>query len=219
MSSAKHLKVSLTVYRSAQAVLFILFKACFRFKAFGANGVPNDSRGVILAPNHASYLDPPMFGVALRNPVTYLAKDYLYKPIVFGSILKWLGTLPIKSGTGNDFNTVRDLLRVLKDGKRIVVFPEGTRTADGQLQKPEMGVGFLAMKSKAWVVPVYIRGSYDAFSRHMKFFRCHPISMHFGKPFIPAEDPKFKDQPEPYMAVAERIMAEIRKIKEDVEKI
>lgn len=206
------------VYKLAQLVLFITCKTCFRLKVYGAKNVPDDGRAVIFASNHASYLDPPLFGITVRKHITFLAKDYLYKPFFFGSIMHWLGTLPIKSDSDSkDFRTVRDLLRVLGGGGRIVVFPEGTRTADGNIQKAEGGIGFLAMKSKAWIMPAYIEGAFEAFPRTEKFFKCRPVRMFYGKPFIPAEDPEFKGRETDYLAVAERIMAEIRKIKRDVD--
>ena len=215
MSSAKHLRTVPAVYKTTQTVLFIFYKLFFGLKAYGRQNIPADGRGIIFASNHASFLDPPIFGVTVKKHIAYLAKDYLYKPFLFGSIMHWLGTLPIKSDSNSqDFRTVRDLLRVLSDGEGIVMFPEGTRTADGEFQKPEGGVGFLAMKSKAWVMPVYIKGTYEAFPRHRKFFRCHPVTITYGKPFIPAEDPAFKGRHDPYLAVAEKIMEEIKKIKD-----
>ncbi len=177
-----------------------------------------DGRGVILASNHASFLDPPIFGITIRPHITFLAKDYLYKPFFFGSIMHWLGTLPIKSDSDSkDFRTIRDLLRVLAAGERIVVFPEGTRTPDGNFQAVEGGIGFLAVKSRSWVFPAYIKGSYEAYPRHQKFFKCSPVSITYGEPFIPAEDPEVMKAADPYMRAAERVMEEIKKIKVRVE--
>ncbi|MBI3315895.1 MAG: 1-acyl-sn-glycerol-3-phosphate acyltransferase [Candidatus Omnitrophica bacterium] len=179
----------------------------------GAENVPQDRRGVILAPNHASYLDPPIVGVALKRPVTYLAKEYLFKPFPLGHILTWIGVLPIK-GRADDFRSVRQLLRVLEDGQCVVIFPEGTRTSDGRFQDPEGGVGFLAAKSRSWVVPVYIQGTFEAFPRSAKFFKCCAVKVFFGKPFIPAEDSGLLKKEAHYLAVSQKIMSEIEKIKQ-----
>lgn len=206
------------VYRLAQIVLFTLYKICFGFKSYHSDNFPEDSpRGVILAPNHASYLDPPILGIALKKPITFLAKEYLFRPFLLGDVLGWLGCVPIKSES-QDFRSLRQLFRVLKEGKSILVFPEGTRTSDGEFQKPEPGLGFLAVKSQAWVLPVYIRGTFAAFPKGAKCFRCRPVSVHFGRPFIPAADPGILSEKDPYQAVSLRIMDEIKKIKEEVDR-
>ncbi len=181
----------------------------------GAEKVPTeqDSRGVILAANHASFLDPPALGISLDRHVTFLAKDYLFKAFFIGWMLRSIGALPIKT-EADDFRSIRDLIRLLKEGKCTVVFPEGTRSADGKIQSAEGGVGFLAMKSQATVVPAYIHGTFEAFPRNRKFFKCVPVSVVFGEPFVPALEEEFKSSERPYEAVAEKIMREIEKLKE-----
>ncbi len=201
-------------YRLVCFVLYIICRLFFRIRYFGTENVPQDSRGVILAPNHASYLDPPVLGTALMRPITFLAKDYLFRVFIFGQALRWLGVLPIKSDEKNDFKSIRQLLRALAHGRCIVVFPEGTRSQDGEFQNPESGIGFLAVKSKAWVVPVYIRGTFEAYPRHAKIFRSHPVRAFFGKAFIPGEEPAILSAPDPYQAVGQRIMNEIRALKD-----
>lgn len=199
-------------YRATQTVLFIIFKGFFRLKVYNAGNVPKDSRGVILAPNHVSYFDPPVLGISLARHITYLAKDYLFRVWWLGPILRWLGVLPIKTQS-DDFRSVRQLLRVLKEGRCIVVFPEGTRSPDGNFQKAEVGVGFLAAKSEAYVVPVYIDGTFQAFPKGGKVKFC-PVSVHFGNKFIPAHDKALMASPDPYLAISEKIMADIKELKE-----
>jgi len=208
------------VYACVKAVLFIAYKLFFRFHYTGAENVPpaSDPRGVILAPNHASYLDPPVLGISLNRRVTYLAKEYLFRAVIVGWTLRSIGAYPIKSESTNDFRSIRELLRILKSGHCVVVFPEGTRSPDGGLREAEGGVGFLAMKSAAIVVPVYIRGSYEAFPRGRRFFRCRPVSVRYGAPFVPSEDPAILADPDPYAAVGRRIMAEVRRLKETDER-
>lgn len=212
MQSRKH---SWLVYTFIRNALFILYRIFFKFQCFGAEKVPSklDSRGVILAPNHASFLDPPMMALALDRHVTYLAKDYLFKAFFVGWVLRSVGALPIKTRT-DDFKSIRELVRILKEGRCTVIFPEGTRSADGVLRPAEDGIGFLAMKSQATVVPVYIDGSFEAFSRHQKFFKCSPIKVYFGDPFVPALEEEFKNFERAYAAVGEKIMGEIKKLRD-----
>jgi 1-acyl-sn-glycerol-3-phosphate acyltransferase len=205
-------------YRVIRDALFITYKTLFRFKVFGAEKVPQptDGRGVILAPNHASFLDPPLTGISLKRRVTYLAKDYLFKHGFVGWVLRSVGAYPIKSESASDFKSIRDLIRILKQGACVTVFPEGTRSEDGQFRAPEGGVGFLAMKSGAWVVPIYIKGSYEAFPKGAKNFKCKPIEVHYGEPFVPAERNDWGEGEAGYMAVSQRIMADIQSIKNNL---
>jgi 1-acyl-sn-glycerol-3-phosphate acyltransferase len=202
------------VYGTIKAVLCTAYRLFFRFRHRGAENVPpaTDPRGVILAPNHASYLDPPILGISLKRRVTYLAKEYLFRAPIVGWTLRSIGAYPIRTKT-DDFKSIRELIRVLKEGRCVVVFPEGTRSPDGSLRKAEGGVGFLAMKSGAWVVPAYIRGTYDAFPRGRKFFRLRPVSVVYGKAFLPADDPAIAGAADPYGAVGDRIMREIAELK------
>lgn len=201
-------------YSLVKPVLFILYRICFDFKSYGTEQVPDpaDPRGVILAPNHASYLDPPIFGISLKRHVTYLAKEYLFRPIVIGTLLRWLGIMPLKSEV-HDFKSIRELIRILHQGRCITVFPEGTRSQDGNLRQAEGGVGFLAVKSQAYVVPIYIDGTFEAFPRGVKWFKCRPVKVYYGKPFIPALDAELMSLPDPYLAVGRKIMDEIADLK------
>ncbi len=205
-------------YGLIKIVLFILYRLFFRFKGFKSNLVPDetDKRGVILAPNHASFLDPPILGISLKRRVTYLAKEYLFRAFFVGWVLRSIGALPIKT-EGRDFKSIRDLLRVLTEGKCVVVFPEGTRSLDGNFKNSESGVGFLAVKSQAWVVPVYIQGTFAAFPKGAKWFKCRPVKVFYGEAFIAAMDKGLMSQEDRYMAVSNRIMSEIKKIKSEVE--
>ena len=201
-------------YRFIRAVLFASYKVLFRFRHYGSANVPGekDTRGVILAPNHASYLDPPILGISLGRRVTYLAKDYLFKHGFVGWVLRNIGAYPIKSESGNDFRSIRDLVRILKQGACVVVFPEGTRSDNGDLREPESGIGFLAMKSGAWVAPAYIQGSYEAMPRGTSGVRMKPVNIYYGEPFLATEE-KFGSGAEAYMAVSRHIMEEIKKLK------
>ena len=200
-------------YKLIKVVLFRLYRVFFDLKVYGVDNVPEDSRGVIFAPNHASFLDPPILGISLKKPVHLLAKEYVFKVRGLGRPLYWLVVLSIKSES-DDFRSMRRIMRTLKEGGRLVIFPEGTRTTDGQFREVEGGAGFFAVKSRAHVVPVYISGTFDAFPKGAKWFRCRPVRVYYGKPFIPVEDAELMAAKDPYLAVSQRIMAEIKKVKD-----
>lgn len=202
------------VYDFSKFVLFIFYRVFFRVKAYSVEEVlpSSDPRGVILASNHASFLDPPAIGVCVPRRVTYLAKDYLFGKFIVGWILKSIGAFRIKSRVG-DFRGIRDLIGLLKEGRCVVIFPEGTRSADGRLKEPESGVGFIAVKSGCAVVPIYIEGSYEAFPKGARWFKPYPIRLYFGKAFVPAEDRLLMARQDVYKAVSAEIMARITDLK------
>ena len=217
MSHRSPLGGSELFYRFIRGVLYIGYRLLFRFRYFGSERVPQaDGRGVILAPNHASYLDPPILGISLKRRVTYLAKQYLFDHGFVGWVLRNIGAYPIKSESTNDFRSIRDLIRILKQGACVVVFPEGTRSEDGNFKEPEGGIGFLAVKSGAWVVPVYIEGSFKALPKGAPKPRYGtPIGVHYGEAFIPAEKGEGSSE-DHYLAVSRHIMSEIKKLKESL---
>lgn len=208
MSVDKKTKFVPWFYSLVRAVLSVLYSVFFGVKAYGVEGIPNDGRGVILAPNHESHLDPPLLGVTALRPITFLAKDYLFKKPVLGKLIEWLGSIPIKSES-QDFRSIRNLVRLLEQGHQILVFPEGTRSHNGEFKEPEGGVGFLALKSRCHVVPVYIDGTFEALPRGAKWFRLHPVRIYYGPAFVPAEDPQIAASPNPYQETATRIMQKI----------
>jgi 1-acyl-sn-glycerol-3-phosphate acyltransferase len=213
-------KLRSLAYHIVRVALLIFYKLFFNFKTNGIENVPreSDKRGLILAPNHASFIDPPIVAAGLRRRVIFLAKEYLFRKFIVGAWLRTIETLPIKTEV-DDFRSIRELIRILKNGKCIMVFPEGTRTPDGELKEPESGIGFLAIKSQAYVLPVYIQGSYEAFPKGKKFFRCKPVKVHYGKPFVPAMDKELTAAEDPYAAVSRKIMDRIKEIKARVEKV
>ncbi len=215
---SKSVKCIPWVYDTIRFVLFTAYKLLFRFRYTGSEKVPAaaDPRGVILAPNHASYLDPPILGISLKRRVTFLAKEYLFRAPVVGWTLRSIGAFPIKT-QADDFRSIRDVMRVLKSGACITVFPEGTRSEDGNLKEPEPGLGFLAIKSGAWVVPAYIAGTFEAFPKGVKYPRPGRVSVRYGEAFVPAEDPEILAAPEPYVAVGIKIMVRIAALKAEEE--
>lgn len=206
------------VYGVLKAALYTAYKIFFRFRCTGAERVPrqSDPRGVILAPNHVSFLDPPLVGIAVGRQVTFLAKEYLFRAFLIGWILRSIRALPIKTRS-DDFRSIRELVRELRRGRCVVIFPEGTRSPDGSLQAPESGIGFVAVKSGCYVQPIYIEGTMDAFPRNSRMFRPHPVHVYFGEPFIPSEDAAILASADPYGETARRIMAEIARLKDGAE--
>ena len=115
---------------------------------------------VILACNHVSYVDPPALGCMLRRPVAYMAKVELFSIPVLGTLIRGLGAFPVDRSRG-DIAAIKAAAEILKRGKILGIFPEGTRNTDGTV-KAQMGVALLASLTGATVVPAYVSGSKGA---------------------------------------------------------
>ncbi|GAC1423404.1 MAG: lysophospholipid acyltransferase family protein [Candidatus Velthaea sp.] len=146
-------------YRFAYTFSKIVFKLLWRYQARGMENVPR-SGPVIVAGNHVSYLDPVAMGIGLPRPITYLAKKELFAIPLLGAIVRGCGAYPLDREAGG-VAAVRAALRVLKEGKCVGIFPEGTRNKDGNAEE-KGGAALLAALSGAPVVPAAIIGTRDA---------------------------------------------------------
>ena len=202
-------------YRAAWLILRVFFRLYLRWRVYNPERVPRTGP-VILASNHASFLDPPLVGSALPRSIHYLARESLFRFPVVGAVLRYWDAVPVdrESGAGG----LKVILERLFGGAGIILFPEGTRSADGNFLPARSGVGLAVIKSDAPVVPVRIFGSYQAWGRHMKLPRPHQVIVKFGKPMdfsaLRAEaqnaaKPRVK---EIYQEVSERIMGEIKRL-------
>lgn len=158
----------------------LLFATYFRWHVFNPERVP--VRGpVILASNHASHLDPPLVGAGLPRALNYLARESLFNLPIGGWALRNVNAVPVdRDGAGAA--GLRAIFNRLRQGGAIVLFPEGTRTRDGELQSARSGVGLVVIKSTAPVVPVRVFGTYDAWNRHMKMPLPRRVSVKYGHP-------------------------------------
>lgn len=163
---------------------------------------------VILASNHQSYLDPPLVGIASRRPLYFLAKKTLLDVPVLGWVLPKMNVIPVDQ-EGTDRRALKTLIRVLRAGHGTLVFPEGGRTWDGNLQPALPGVGFVIAKTLAPVVPIRIFGAWEALPPGVGRLRLHPITLVVGQPiYFKEEDlqPRGKDV---YLRLSQRVMEAI----------
>jgi 1-acyl-sn-glycerol-3-phosphate acyltransferase len=167
-------------YLMAWFTFRVLFKAYFRWQIYNVEHVPLEG-GVIIASNHASYVDPPLIGTALWRHVNFLAREDLFSIPVVGWLLRDWEVVPVDRDGGGAVG-LRAILDRLLAGRGIVLFPEGTRTRDGKLQPVRSGIGLTVIKSTAPVVPVRIFGSYEAYGRHRLLPRPYHIALKFGQP-------------------------------------
>src|SRR5580693_7498453 len=167
-------------YRLGWLSFRAMYAVYFRWRVFNPERVPQTG-GVILAANHASFLDPPLVGSGLKRDINYLARESLFRFPVVGRILHSWNSVPVDRD-GGGAKGLKIILGRLLDGAGIILFPEGTRTPDGKLQPARAGIGLVVAKSQAPVVPVRVFGTFEAFGRNVKFPRPKRIAVKYGVP-------------------------------------
>lgn len=166
--------MKLTIYSFAKSVVIAILKPIYRFEAIGIENFPKEG-GVLLCSNHISNLDPPVVGSNIPRPVYFMAKEELFNFPLLGKLLPHINAFPVKRGM-SDREALRKGLAVLKEGKVLGLFPEGTRSKTGELRKGLAGAGFFALRSQAEVVPCAVIGPYKPF-RRLKIIYGKPIDM------------------------------------------
>ncbi len=204
------------VYRLTWHASRAWFTLYHRWRVYDARHVPLNGP-VIFAANHASYLDPPLIGSGLHRPINYLARESLFRFPGFGWYLRQLNVVPVdRDGAGAA--GLRAILDRLLNGGAIILFPEGTRTSDGQFLPARSGIGLTVVKSEAPVVPVRVFGTYEAWNRHQKLPRPHRVMVKYGEPMdfkALREEARNCTKPrlkEIYQEIADQLMAAIAKL-------
>lgn len=198
-----------TIYWFCYSLWKLCFVCFFSYRVVGKEKLVTDGP-VLIASNHESYLDPPLVGIGYDKPVYYLARKTLFRGL--GAWLyPRLNAVPVDQERP-DMTSLKTIIKLLRQGNQVVVFPEGSRTLDGKLQPAEAGTGLIVAKSKAVVQPVRIFGARKALPRGSGKIRFVPITLVVGDPieFTP-EELKAKGREE-YQKISDKIMAEIAKL-------
>jgi 1-acyl-sn-glycerol-3-phosphate acyltransferase len=203
-----------TSYRLGWLFFRTLFATYFRAHYFHPERVPAHGP-VIIASNHASFLDPPLIGSGFRRPANYLARKTLFDAPVLGALLRSWKVVPVEREGGAGGAGLKAVLDRLLEGGIILLFPEGTRTSNGRLLPGRSGIGLTVIKSTAPVVPVRVFGTFEAYGRHVPFPRPVRLSVKYGRPLDfkqLREEAKTCAKPrlkEIYQQIADEIMAVI----------
>lgn len=203
-------------YRIGWSFFRGVFATYFHWKVFNAERVPLDGP-VILASNHASYIDPPLVGAGVRRQINFLARDSIFHVPVLAAILRSWEVVPVDrdGGTGRGLKMI---LNRLEKGGAIILFPEGTRSRHGELNPARSGIGLTVIKSNAPVVPARVFGTHEAFGPHMVLPRPRQLMVKYGRPLLfealRAEAATCSKQrvKEIYQQVADEIMVEIARL-------
>ncbi len=160
---------------------------------------------VLIASNHESFLDPPLVGIVHEREVHYLARKTLFAGFRAWLLPHW-NSIPVDQERP-DMTSLKTVIKLLQQGEKVVVFPEGERTWDGKLGSGQPGIGLIVAKTAVTVQPVRIRGAREALPRGSGRLRCVPVSVKVGKPlrFTP-EELEIARGKDGYQKISDRIM-------------
>ena len=154
-------------------------RVLFRLQVAGQHHIPK-SGGVLIAANHASYLDIPILGCGMPRRASFMGRLDLFSGPV-GWLMRYLGWIPIRRERV-DRKGFEEAIRRVKAGEAVVIYPEGSRTEDGRLQPGKPGVGMIVEATGCPVVPAFLEGTYDVLPPGARWFRLRPIRVTYGAP-------------------------------------
>lgn len=195
------------LYAILKPLAYWVMRVLFRLEGRGQEHVPLHGAALIVA-NHSSLLDPPIVGAVAPRPLSYMAKAELFRIPLFGRLIWALNARPVRR-EGADAAALRTALRLLREDRALLVFPEGTRGEEGRLRTPKPGAGMLAVASGAAVVPAFVQGSARAWPKGRMLPRPGKVVVTFGPPlrFERRDDRDAKSQ---YESASRAMMAAIR---------
>lgn len=204
-------KYSLLYYSVCRAFR-VFYDWMGRFEIAGTEHIPAQG-AFLLASNHCSHLDPPLVGGQLMREVNFLARKTLWSSPFMSWMFDNLRCVPIdRDGGGADIAAFKALFKLIRAGEPIGVFPEGTRSVDGNLMTPKAGIGMLACKFGVPVVPARVFGTHEVLGSKRKPGWQHDLAVNYGAPLQPADFDPGPNHPDRYQEAANRIMAAIAKI-------
>lgn len=181
----------------------------FRVRFEGVEHVPRTGPLLIVA-NHVSYADPVLITIPIRRPIHYLAWDRFFRIPVFGLLIRGLRAFPVNLDEP-DPQAVRTIIRLLRAGAAVLIFPEGGRSPDGGVQPLDDGAVRLALRLKVPVCLVSIAGAFEAWPLHRRLPRPGRVRIRFHPPFVPRLRDETGDPDEEVRHLAENLREKLAK--------
>jgi 1-acyl-sn-glycerol-3-phosphate acyltransferase len=166
--------------------------AAYGLRVVGREHWPADG-GALVCANHQSMFDPPLVGLTCPRRLNYLARDTLFRVPLLGPLIAFLDAIPIDR-EGGGLAGLKETLRRLKAGELVLIFPEGTRTRDGNVAPLKPGFISVARRSAVPLIPVGIDGAYQAWPRTAALPRLGRIAVAIGEPISAAQVREWSDE-------------------------
>lgn len=198
------------LYFLAKAVMTVCLSIAFGFRVTGTENVP-EAGPVIIVANHAAAMDPIALGCACPRQISFMAKAELFENLMLGAFLRGLHAFPVKRGKV-DREAYRQSMDILKAGGVLGMFPEGTRSATGELQNAHPGAAHFAVQTGTPVLPAAIVGTNPEHRKGMKGFREPMVRVVFGEPIWPKDGLRGRSAREATDVLAEEIMQRISEL-------
>lgn len=171
-------------YRFVQCLVAVILSAFYGLRATGRKNIPRTGPALLIS-NHLSYLDVFLLGILLPRPLNYVARSTLFVPVL-GPLIRSVGGFPIQRD-GLGASGMKETLRRLRNGGIVILFPEGTRSVDGELGEIKAGIALLASRAKVAVIPAAVAGTFESWPRRRPLPAPHPLRVHFGPPISSEE--------------------------------
>ena len=201
--------VQLIWYTLLRTIIQGLYVTLVAGRAYHRERVPR-SGGLLVVCNHQSYLDPILAASPICRPFNPMARDSLFRNPAFSWLIRSVYAFPVKRGSA-DLGAIREAIRRLRDGRIVLVFPEGTRTRDGSISRLHSGMIVIAQRARVPILPMVVDGAFEAWPRKQLLPSIHPIRIIYGRP-IPFEEVE-DAEPE---AMAERLHGDMVALQKEV---
>ena len=197
-------------YRWSHRLTSFTFDILGKLETHGNENIPRRGGALILC-NHVSYLDPFIVGSAANRELHFMARHDSFEMPVIGKLIAIHNAYPVRRGTA-DRAALRHTISLLKSGKVVLIFPEGTRSVDGTLGKAHGGVSFIAHNAEVPAIPAYVKGT--ILPRNAKWIQPAQLSVTFGTPIDFTAVKQIEDKRELYRRMGEQIMQEIANLRD-----
>lgn len=204
-------KKTTVLFKFVRCITYWGFRLFYHHKIYGLHHFhPGPA---LIAANHISFLDPPIVSVSAPQEVHFLARKTLFRNPLFGALIRNLNSHPV-SGKAEDVTVFKTIVSLLKEGKKVIIFPEGKRSPDGTIGEIKPGISLLISRTKAAIIPTYIHGTFEIWSRKQKLPKLTgKTAVVFGTPLF-FEESEGKDKKEAQKMLSDKLEKALHDLKD-----